>query len=41
VGPRHRTHGGHRDSTVDRVHAVAGSQPLVATSARARERTYE
>ena len=41
VAPRHRTRDGYRGSPVERVHAVARSQSLVANGARAIERTYE
>ena len=39
VAPRHRTRDGHHGSSVDRVHAMAGSQSLVANDVRARGET--
>lgn len=39
VAPRHRTRDGYRGSPVDRVHAAARSQSLVANGARVREDT--
>lgn len=39
VARRHRTHNGHRDSSMDRVQAMARSQSLVGAGARAREGT--
>jgi hypothetical protein len=39
VGRRHRTHHGDRDGSMDCVHAMAGSQSLVANGSQAREGT--
>jgi hypothetical protein len=39
VAPRHRTRDGYRGSPVERVHAAARSQSLVANGARVREDT--
>ena len=41
VAPRNRTRDGYRECPVDRVHAAARSQSLVANGARARGETYE